>query len=202
VSQSTFDPNTSRVHVTGITTKLTCWLLLADMIQHRTEKCWTSKLLIKYLDLRDIFRVQGETIMNTTVFWDVTPCSLLETYRRIGGTYCSYLQSRISTSRTVLTLQKLHLRLESLVFRSARQPPKHSQEHRGAALELPAQLQPRANGSQSELWANGCSILRVGAGIDWKLHCLYRDVTHASLQTFRCVVVLQVSEKNNILLIV
>jgi hypothetical protein len=110
-------------------------------------------------------------------FGDVTPCSLLETYRCIGGSYCSYLQRRISTNRTVVSLKKLRLRLESLVSRSAKQLPKHSKEHRGAALERPAQLQPRANGSQSALCTNGWSILIA-------VHCLYRGVTHVSLQTF------------------
>jgi hypothetical protein len=27
-------------------------------------------------------------LMNVTVFWDVTPCSLIEVYRRFGGACC------------------------------------------------------------------------------------------------------------------
>jgi hypothetical protein len=32
------------------------------------------------------------TIMKTTVFWDVLPCSLVEIYQRLRGAYCLHHQ--------------------------------------------------------------------------------------------------------------
>jgi hypothetical protein len=34
-----------------------------------------------------------------TLFWDITPCNLLEVNRRFGGTYRLHLQNRISRAR-------------------------------------------------------------------------------------------------------
>jgi hypothetical protein len=35
--------------------------------------------------------------MNTTVFWDVTPCSPAEVHQLCAGTYCLHLQDRMSS---------------------------------------------------------------------------------------------------------
>jgi hypothetical protein len=41
------------------------------------------------------FRGLNAVIMNTTtVFWDVTPCSLEDNYQRFGGSSCFRLQGR------------------------------------------------------------------------------------------------------------
>lgn len=39
-------------------------------------------------------QVLTEMAMNNTVFWGVTPCSLIEVYRRFRGTYCLHLQGQ------------------------------------------------------------------------------------------------------------
>jgi hypothetical protein len=43
----------------------------------------------------------------TTVFWDVAPCSLIEVYQRFGGSYCLYPQAMMTEAvRTSETLEK------------------------------------------------------------------------------------------------
>jgi hypothetical protein len=37
--------------------------------------------------------------MKSTIFWDITPCSLLKVNRRFGGTYRIHLKGRISRGR-------------------------------------------------------------------------------------------------------
>jgi hypothetical protein len=32
--------------------------------------------------------------MTKIIFWDVTPCSLVEVHGRFGGTYCLHIQGR------------------------------------------------------------------------------------------------------------
>jgi hypothetical protein len=39
------------------------------------------------------FEVFTTVTLENTVLWDMTPCSLVEVYRRFGGTYFLYLQS-------------------------------------------------------------------------------------------------------------
>jgi hypothetical protein len=47
------------------------------------------------------FEVLTAVIMKSTIFWDITPCSLLRVNRRFGGTYCLHLQGRrISWARS------------------------------------------------------------------------------------------------------
>jgi hypothetical protein len=41
------------------------------------------------------FEVLTAVIMKDTVFWNVTPCSLVEVYQRSGGAYCVPLQGWI-----------------------------------------------------------------------------------------------------------
>jgi hypothetical protein len=52
----------------------------------------------EFFTLRDIMGYlmysRGLTV-KTDVFWAVTPCSLLDSYQRFGGTYCLCLQSKI-----------------------------------------------------------------------------------------------------------
>jgi hypothetical protein len=38
------------------------------------------------------FKVLTAVVMNSTIFWDITPCSSLSLNRRFGGTYCLHLQ--------------------------------------------------------------------------------------------------------------
>jgi hypothetical protein len=40
------------------------------------------------------FEVLTAVVMNSTIFWDITPCSPLRVNRRFGGTYGLHLQSR------------------------------------------------------------------------------------------------------------
>jgi hypothetical protein len=40
------------------------------------------------------FDIPTAVTMNSTIFWDVTPCSLVEFNQCLGGTYCLYLQDR------------------------------------------------------------------------------------------------------------
>jgi hypothetical protein len=42
------------------------------------------------------FEVLTAVTMNSTVFWDVMPCSLLEVHRSFGGTYYFHLQDQPS----------------------------------------------------------------------------------------------------------
>jgi hypothetical protein len=34
------------------------------------------------------FEVLAAVAMESTIFWDVTPCRLVEVHRRLGGKYC------------------------------------------------------------------------------------------------------------------
>jgi hypothetical protein len=46
------------------------------------------------------FEVITAVVMKSTIFWDITPCSLLKVNRRFGGTYRLYIQGRrISRAR-------------------------------------------------------------------------------------------------------
>jgi hypothetical protein len=50
--------------------------------------------------------------MNSTIFWDVAPCSPLECHRRFGRTYCLHLQGRsLSQARTRRKPRQRHLPL-------------------------------------------------------------------------------------------
>jgi hypothetical protein len=44
---------------------------------------------------------------NTTVFWDVTPCSLVEVYQRFGGTCYLHLIVETSITYTGIIFRKL-----------------------------------------------------------------------------------------------
>jgi hypothetical protein len=43
------------------------------------------------------FKVFTAVVMKSTIFWDITPCSLLSVNRRFGGTYRLHLQGRRNT---------------------------------------------------------------------------------------------------------
>jgi hypothetical protein len=46
---------------------------------------------------------------NSTTFWDVTPCSLVEIFLRFGGTYCLHRQGRkVSQTSNKLACYLLH----------------------------------------------------------------------------------------------
>jgi hypothetical protein len=40
------------------------------------------------------FEVLTVVVMKSTIFWDITPCSLLRINRCFGGTYCLQLQGQ------------------------------------------------------------------------------------------------------------
>jgi hypothetical protein len=55
-------------------------------------------------------------LTSIVVFWVVTPCSLVDGYRRFGGTYCLYLLfsslmiETISALETMITIYKIKCR--------------------------------------------------------------------------------------------
>jgi hypothetical protein len=40
------------------------------------------------------FEILTAVVMKSTIFWDITPCSLLQVNRRSGGTYSLHFQGR------------------------------------------------------------------------------------------------------------
>jgi hypothetical protein len=42
------------------------------------------------------FDVLTAVVMKSTIFWDITPCSLLSVNRRFGGTYSLHLQGALN----------------------------------------------------------------------------------------------------------
>jgi hypothetical protein len=50
-------------------------------------------LYSQYISQLARFEVLAAMTMKSTVFWNVTPCSLVEVYQRSGGTYCIHLRS-------------------------------------------------------------------------------------------------------------
>jgi hypothetical protein len=57
----------------------------------RLEALWKTK---KNLVQNIRFEVPTAVTMNSTVFWELTPSSLVDVYWCFGGTYCLYLQGR------------------------------------------------------------------------------------------------------------
>jgi hypothetical protein len=57
------------------------------------------------------FEILTAVTMKNTVFWDATPCNLIEVYRRFVGTYCLHLQGRgISRARKQASSARITVR--------------------------------------------------------------------------------------------
>jgi hypothetical protein len=64
-------------------------------IQSHRNSSMYNKLQYSMKSSKDmIFKVQEAVTMMSTVFWDVTSCSLVEVYRRFGLAYFLSLQFR------------------------------------------------------------------------------------------------------------
>jgi hypothetical protein len=60
------------------------------IISLKCDETWYSLNLCKYVR----FEVLAAVTKKDTSFWDVMECSLIEIYRRFGGTNCFYLPKR------------------------------------------------------------------------------------------------------------
>jgi hypothetical protein len=73
---------------------------------------------ISYIDLLSSvhiivgFEVLTAEVMQSSIFWDITPCSLLKENRRFGGT-CPHLQGRFSRSLVSCLAYSSTLKIEA-----------------------------------------------------------------------------------------
>jgi hypothetical protein len=56
-------------------------------MSHRFAVCLMKAMQKSKLHLRSV-------VMKISIFWDITPCSLVKVNRHFGGTYCLHLQGR------------------------------------------------------------------------------------------------------------
>jgi hypothetical protein len=84
---------------TGSTYLPNCTASQPTILQYEFSSLWQSRIfhiirLKKRLGSSMRFEVRTEVPMKFWVFWDMTPCSMAETYRRSGGTHYHFLQGK------------------------------------------------------------------------------------------------------------
>jgi hypothetical protein len=66
---------------------------------------WWMGVWIVFCKFLEIIKMTSKKI-NSTVFWNVKPCSLLGLYGRFRGMYCPYLQDLIFKGASSVTFVK------------------------------------------------------------------------------------------------